>query len=201
MNRALLIVLVLGLVSISASASAQLKPGSILITGNLGAMLVKSDVPDLVPTNYTGWGLNVNVEKVLNNPHLAIGFGIGFIKADQSFTQGSEFKVSTNYEATPIVLSLKYYFGSKPVMGYVGLGVTSNFGTLEATFESSEPNSDLFRRWVDTSIGVAVPLGVLVHVSDNTYVNLGYTPYWTNSEITNQIKHMFMAGLTVSFGD
>jgi hypothetical protein len=48
---------------------------------------------------------------------------------------------------------------------------------------------------------VGVPIGTWIHVSDNTYVNISYTPYWIpDSPQVKSITHVFMAGLTFRFG-
>ena len=60
---------------------------------------------------------------------------------------------------------------------------------------------DDFTRRTSTDVSVAVPIGTWIHVSDNTYVNISYTPYWIpDSPQVKPITHVFMAGLTFRFG-
>jgi hypothetical protein len=68
-------------------ATAQMEPGSVVVTGNLGAMVASVKEFDSNyagwDENYTAWGLNLSVEKILSNPHISLGFSLAYLTVNK----------------------------------------------------------------------------------------------------------------------
>ncbi len=177
-----LIAIVLG----PSSALAQIDPGSNVLTANANYVTAKVEG---FSGAFNGWGLGVTFEKVLGNAHWSLGANLSYFSTDGFSEEG----IRSTFNGVPILLTGRYYIGSQRILGYIGLGVGVQFGTLETS-------GPVFSRSNTSDFAAGIPLGVLLGVARSAFVNLNWTPYFVpDSRLADGFANIINVGLTFTF--
>jgi len=186
----------LGILLLSGSAQAQVpEDAQGLMAFNAAYSTSKIKDSD---EYYPGWGLGLVFDRMVSTSKFSLGATLSYVggRKELQNEQTENKKVTSSYSALPILITGKFYFGGEKIFGYLGAGVGAHIGTLKNEVE--DPSDGSFERHDKrvTSFSFGVPVGVYVLVGNNTYLNLGYVPYFVvENEIFDGATHTFVLGV------
>lgn len=185
---------VLGLLVLSGNALAQVPPEAQGFVGfNAGYSV--SRIKDFDET-YDGWGLGLAFDSMVSSK-FSLGATLAYIGGNKQLS-GEEVQnreISSSYTAMPMVITGKFYFGGEKIFGYLGGGVGAHIGTFKNEIDNPDGTFERHDKRV-TSFSFSVPVGVYILVGNNTFLNLGYLPYFVvENELVDGATHTFVFGV------
>lgn len=192
--RWLVVLLALGVMG-TGTANAQLDNGRPLLTLNLAPVGLDAKETD---SFFWGGGFTANLEKISNSGKLAFGFAFGYMAADEGFRFGADDSTATAYlEAVPLMLTTRYFLGSRQTPFYIGLGVGVHFSNLEVRSTDGQQAKKFDSK---TGLAFAIPLGINIYLDRSLFLNVNYQPtYFAEGFLDSDIAHVINFGFGIQF--
>jgi len=183
MKRILSAAVVLGLLFAAATASAQYRGGSVLLTLGAGSSFTKlKDSDDQI----SGTAAGMTLEKVLAGGKATMGFTLYWLSAGDDVTlEGDTTTSPVSYSSTPFAITGRWNFLNSRFAANIGLGLgfyTSKLFLYEGTTEQ--------RQISESGMSISVPIGVAYFLDPDMYLQVSYVPaVMTATTVSEDLAH------------
>ena len=193
MKRIIPTTVLLAVLLAAATASAQFREGTTLLTFDVGTLVATSEYSS---EDVTGTVAGFTVEKVLGGGTFNAGLAVIWLKGDETvkIQDGTEEKLT--YTSVPFFLTGRWNFLNSRFAANIGLGIGIHSSTRKLHEGTSEELSS-------TTIGTAlsIPIEVAYFVDPEFYLQAVYTPNWMNgTALRDDMAHSFALGLGFVWG-
>lgn len=187
---ALLMILV---ISSYNSIDAQMRSGEVTWSTNAGLVIPNSrnDGETLF-----GYGINVAVDKVLEDATWSIGLSLSYINvADRFYVDEYNATVETETEIYPMHLTVKKYFGKNVWVPYLGAGIGYQLSKVKSDWYTENNTKYLFDGDFSGFSAMAI-LGIHYFITPDWLLNASFTPVWLfDTPVDNVYNSLFNVGV------
>ena len=183
MKRILSTAALIGVLFVAATASAQYREGSVLLTLGAGSSFTKlEDSGDQISGSAAGFTL----EKVLAGGKATMGFTLYWLSASDDVTlEGDTTTSPVSYSATPFAITGRYNFLNSRFAANVGLGLgfyTSKLYEHEGTVDQRQRSA--------SGMSFSLPIGMAYFLDPDMYLQFSYVPsIMTASALSEDLSH------------
>ena len=194
MQRRIAGVTFLVLLFAAGTASADLRPGTTLLT--LDGSYVSMVTDPAAQTSY-GPGGTLTWEKLSANANWTAGFRFHYFTVDEDYLGPEKQDIHGEYDNILLQLTSRYFLHVNPTFHvYAGMGFGLRFATFTITTDGN-PFEDS-----ESKFALSLPVGVDVHLTDHVFLNLNYTFNFLSdtSYLRHDIVNSYQAGIGFQWG-
>jgi hypothetical protein len=181
--------ILLSITMLAAAAQAQYEKGSALLIVNGGTQFLN---PEGTEQSLDGFSGSVSYERTSWDGKWSGGFSLSYLSSQTK--DDSSTSRTVNYSSVPLMMFVKYHFGSPKVRGFLRGSVGAHSSEVESSGQLAVVSD-----W-DAGYLVGAGLGANFFMSKTMLVNAGYHfAYFSNSFYRDGLVHSLQLGIGFQF--